>query len=545
MSAIIRTLFRRGSKTAGRAAAPTQPPATPQAASLLPAGSGAPIEIPPSDPLFAHCLSVNGAFETDDLSLPSEALATMRQNGIKVVLPLVTQGELIGVITLGPRLSDQDYSSEDLRLLSNLASQAAVSLRVAQLVRQQQSEAARRERMEQELRVAGIIQQTLLPREIPTLRGFELAAHWQPARAVGGDFYDFISLPGGRLAIIIGDVTDKGIPAALVMASTRSILRSTMERLQTPGDVLTRVNDVLWPDMPAKMFVTCLMVVLDPNTGHIRYANAGHNPGLQRTLTGVVELRARGMPLGLMPGMQYEEKEASLQLGDSLLLYSDGLTEAHNPAREMFGTPRLQQALAAHPGGPELIEHLRRTLFAFVGDGWEQEDDVTLVVLRHGSFGSSRSTQHTDRVRILAHFTLASEPGNERRAAEQVEQAIGDLNLSKARLERLKTAVAETTLNAMEHGNKFRAELPVDIRVMAIDAQLSVFVTDQGRAADIPEFTAPDIDAKLQGIQSPRGWGLFLIRNMVDEMHHTGDESQHTVQLVMNLEREPHGNRKI
>src|SRR5262249_18338670 len=124
-----------------------------------------------------------------------------------------------------------EYSSDDFRLLNNLAPQAAVALRVAQLAYQQQVEALRRERIEQELRFAGIIQQTLLPKEIPTFAGWGLSAYWQPARAVGGDFYDFIVLPDGRLMMTIGDVTDKGVPAALVMASTRSILRAAAERL--------------------------------------------------------------------------------------------------------------------------------------------------------------------------------------------------------------------------------------------------------------------------------------------------------------------------
>ena len=180
-------------------------------------------------------------------------------------MPLVSQGELIGVLNLGPRLSEQDYSSDDRKLLDNLAAQAAPALRVGQLVREQEAEAATRQRFEQELEVARLIQQNFLPKELPDLPGWQIAAYYRPAREVGGDFYDVIPLPDGRVGFVVGDVTDKGVPAALVMSATRSVLRASAQRLIEPGAVLERVNEHLCPDMPEKMFVTCLYGVLDPD----------------------------------------------------------------------------------------------------------------------------------------------------------------------------------------------------------------------------------------------------------------------------------------
>jgi serine phosphatase RsbU (regulator of sigma subunit) len=250
--------------------------------------------------------------------------------------------------------------------LSDLATQTAPAVRVAQLVRQQQQEAQERERIEQELRVARLIQQTLLPKAVPELGGWDVAALYRPAREVGGDFYDFLEFEDGRLGIVVGDVTDKGVPAALVMATTRTMLRAAAQRLVSPGEVLRRVNDVLHPDIPPNMFVTCLYAILDPQSGRLHYANAGHDlPYLRHKELpgGASELRATGMPLGLMPGMGYEEKEAELEAGDCVLFYSDGLVEAHDPRGEMFGF---------------LLEELAR----FVGDDWEQEDDITMVTLQ-------------------------------------------------------------------------------------------------------------------------------------------------------------------
>ena len=228
-----------------------------------------------------------------------------------------------------------------------------------------------------------LIQQMLLPEKIPEPPGWKIAAYYQPARAVGGDFYDFLHLPEGRLGLAVGDVADKGVPAALVMATTRSILRAASRQWASAGQVLAQANELLCPDMLPRMFVTCLYAVLDPATGRLQFANAGHDLPYRRTNGAVLELRATGMPLGLMPGMEYEEKEVILAPGDSVIFYSDGLVEAHNAKREMFGFPRLRTLLAdaTQNGSAGMIDFLLGQLQAHVGPDWEQEDDVTLVAL--------------------------------------------------------------------------------------------------------------------------------------------------------------------
>jgi serine phosphatase RsbU (regulator of sigma subunit) len=313
------------------------------------------------------------------LEFSSPALATLHAAGVVLVVPLISSGELIGLLNLGPRLSERGYSSEDRRLLSALAGYAAPAMRVGQLVRQQQAQARDAERIEQELKVAQLIQQQFLPKSVPDLPSWHVAAFYRPARTVGGDFYDFISLPDGRLMVVIGDVTDKGVPAALVMASTHALLRGAAPRLISPGQVLAHVNDLLCADIPAHMFVTCLALVLDPATGLLEFANAGHDVPYVRTSGGVAELRARGMPLGLMPGMAYEEKTFQLQPGDCALLHSDGLAEAHGPGREMFGFGRVAALVGRGVSGEALIDASLAELSAFTGPGHEQEDDITLV----------------------------------------------------------------------------------------------------------------------------------------------------------------------
>jgi serine phosphatase RsbU (regulator of sigma subunit)/predicted ester cyclase len=262
-------------------------------------------------------------------------------------------------------------------------SEGSGSAEVAQAHLEQ--EMRERERVEQDLRVARRIQQASLPKEVPKLEGWQIAPHYQPAREVGGDFYDFHLLPEGRVGLVVGDATGKGVSAALVMSTTCGMLRLAAQSHSSPGQMLQGVNEVLFPNIPSNMFVTCFYAILDPKSGHLLYANAGHDlPYLHRNGE-AEELRARGMPLGLMPKMSYEEKETTLHSGEAALLYSDGLVEAHDPEGEMFGFPRLRALIAEHGEERSLGDLLLEELYSFTGERWEQEDDITLLTLRRSA----------------------------------------------------------------------------------------------------------------------------------------------------------------
>jgi len=241
-----------------------------------------------------------------------------------------------------------------------------------------------RQSIAQELRVARSIQEASLPKEVPEPEGWVISPRYQPAREVGGDFYDFHLLTEGRLGLVVGDATGKGVPAALVMSTTCGMLQVTAQALDSssPGEVLAQVNETLLARIPQNMFVTCFYAILDPKRASLSYANAGHDlPYLHRNGE-AEELKARGMPLGLMPGMSYEEGEASLGDGGCVLFYSDGLVEAHDPQGKMFGFPRLRALVAERGEERSLGEVLLEELYSFVGEGWEQEDDITLLTLR-------------------------------------------------------------------------------------------------------------------------------------------------------------------
>jgi anti-sigma regulatory factor (Ser/Thr protein kinase) len=287
-------------------------------------------------------------------------------------------------------------------------------------------------------------------------------------------------------------------------------------------------------------------MVVEPATGHVTYANAGHNLPVVRTAGGVVELRATGMPLGLLPGREYEEKQATLGPGQTVLLYSDGVDEAHAPDGEMFGLPRVRALMASELKGSDLIDHLLESLHVFVGRDWDQEDDITLVALdRSGALGAAIAARAADTAgamprpsadRVLLRLTLPGADGNERIAMDRVAQAVAPLALEPARVERLKTAVSEAAMNAIEYGSGGDPDVPVEIEVAVAAGDLAVRITDRALSGPIHGTEEPDLEAKLAGTQKPRGWGLFLIRHMVDAMDVTTNGGGQTVTLTLHLE---------
>ena len=312
-------------------------------------------------------------------------------DGDKVISRISTRalhdrGEYFGLMPAGKELEVTSITIHRI-VGSRIAEEWSQGSGLAEMTQYQlEQERIERERVEQELRVARSIQQASLPKEVPKLEGWQISPFYQPAREVGGDFYDFLELKDGQLGLVVGDATGKGVPAALVMASARSMLRAVAQASESPGEVLGSINDPLVTDIPPNMFVTCFYAILDPKSGNLTYANAGHDlPYLHRRNAEAEELRARGMPLGLMPGMSYEEKEIVFEAGQAALFYSDGLVEAHDPKGEMFGFPRLRALVAEHTAEKSLGELLMEELYSFVGEGWEQEDDITLLTLRRSA----------------------------------------------------------------------------------------------------------------------------------------------------------------
>ncbi len=344
------------------------------------------LEIAPDDPLRRLLFQTRDVLEFGEVKQRSPGLEMLQVDGFRVAVPLVSQGEIVGLLALGEPRGRPYFSYNDRQLLGMIASRAAPALRIAQMVHLQEVKAQDRQRYEHELRVARFIQQMLLPKKMPDIPGWTISGHYQPAQAVGGDFFDFFYFDDRSLGIVIGDATGKGVPAALEMAAARSMMRAIAMQLVSPGEVLRKVNELMIPAAPNSMFVTCLYALLQPESGLIRFANAGHPLPAWLAEFGVRELWAAGMPLGLMPDMVYDEHEVTIAPGDSVVFYSDGLIEAHDRNQVMFGVPHLKQVLLEIDRNCNVIDHLLSEWRGFNGEEEEQEDDMTLITIQRSLF---------------------------------------------------------------------------------------------------------------------------------------------------------------
>jgi serine phosphatase RsbU (regulator of sigma subunit) len=300
-------------------------------------------------------------------------------------VPLQVKDTTIGVVYVDNRWHTGIFTPNELQLLTTIADQAAIAIENARLYQL----AVEKGRLERELQVARDVQTGLIPAELPQISGWEFAALWQPARVVGGDYYDVLALGerpdrSGSLALVIADVSDKGMPAALFMASARSTLRGCAAGSASPAACIRQTNRLLCADASGGMFVTLVYGQLDLDSGELIYVNAGHNPPwLCRTGGELLELTRTGVVLGVDEAEQYGQSSVTLQPGDLLLLYTDGVTEAVDERGEAFGEDRLRHVVLANCGAPaaEVLRCLEAALREFTG-AMPQHDDITVCLAK-------------------------------------------------------------------------------------------------------------------------------------------------------------------
>ncbi len=302
--------------------------------------------------------------------------------GLRSILcvPLTIRDKILGVVYVDNRLQVGIFTQPDLELLTSIASSAAIAIENARLYQV----AVEKGRMERELQVAREVQTSLLPRETPQVPGWEFAARWHPARQVAGDYYDFIPLDGGKLGMVIADVTDKGMPAALFMALTRSIIRASMSRASSPADGIAHANRLICADASGGMFVTLFYATLDPATGEFTYVNAGHNPPLLCRPDGqMTELTRTGMALGVFEDAPFEQRMVRLDPGDFILLYTDGVTEPVDADDVEFGVERLQRIVLDNCRAPagDVLAAVEQAVGDFTAAA-PRFDDTTMMIAK-------------------------------------------------------------------------------------------------------------------------------------------------------------------
>lgn len=340
-----------------------------------------------------------------------------QEPSLLLAFPLSVKGELLGVFLVeepepvlgeGPvdGNANRRLRAKRLEIITGITQQASLAIQNDRL----QHEMVERERLEREMQLARQIQQTFLPDRAPALRGWELQMRWRTAREVGGDFYDFFELPGERLGLVIADVADKGMPAALFMTVARTLLRATVQEIDSPAEVLRRVNDTLVQDTPEGMFVTLAYAMLHLRTGEVEIANAGHNPPLLLHFRScqVERILRSGMALGVEADTPFENRRLKLEHGDMLIMYTDGVTEAFSPEGEPYGEERLldtvmQTAVCAAGEAPvsllearEMLEAIDHSVSAFIGDA-ALSDDLTLLIIRRLPAASNPPRPKTSR----------------------------------------------------------------------------------------------------------------------------------------------------
>jgi phosphoserine phosphatase RsbU/P len=298
-----------------------------------------------------------------------------------LAVPISVPGRHLGLLAVADKESRDgrvlDFTATDARLLSLFANQAAGAIETARL----HKDAIEKERIERELELAAAIQRQILPRDLPNVPSLEIAARNRPTRQVGGDYFDFFPLSGGRLAFLVADVSGKGVPAALLVSTVHAAVHLQIDEARTVAELIGRIDRHLQKYAATRKFLTCFFGLFEPDTGTVRYVSAGHNPALLRRGSGDIEqIKATGVPMGMFPDASWREETVVMAPGDLLCVYSDGITEALDTADEEFGIERLSRLMTPQPPG-QICEEVFEAVSAFAGEA-PQYDDQTLLLLK-------------------------------------------------------------------------------------------------------------------------------------------------------------------
>jgi phosphoserine phosphatase RsbU/P len=401
----------------------------------------------------------------------------------------------------------------------NLLLRRQVRLRTAAL----KASLAAQEKIASELRIAREIQMSSIPREYPALPGWDIHGVLQPAREVGGDFYDCALLDERRLYVTLGDVSDKGVPAALFMAATKTRLGASVAAAGSPAAVLTRVNRDTVRNNDRCMFVTVWCGILDVGSGQITYANAGHNPPAVRRADGRVEFLdfASAPALGIDEDAAYREGTTTLEPGDVLVMYTDGVTEALDAREELFSEDRLQTELAASGlcDARDVAGRVLARVAAFAGDT-PQADDIALLVLRRGQAGLRLASQLSELPRLAAEVARLG------REHDLPAEVVSDLTL----------ALEEAVSNVIRHGYGERPDGPISVAFRATGESIVITVEDAAVGFDPLKHPEPDLTVPVEA-RPAGGMGVYLIKRLMDEVDYRVDDGRNVLTLTKRIRR--------
>ena len=384
-----------------------------------------------------------------------------------------------------------------------------------------------KERMESELKIASNIQMSMIPKVFPPFperHDIDMSASLLPAREVGGDLYDFF-IRDEKLFFCIGDVSGKGVPASLVMAVTRSLFRAVSSHGDSPGKIVTIMNNSMSEMNENNMFVTFFCGVLDLGSGLLRYCNAGHNPPVILTTTKDMLDVLPNLPLGIMPGMTFQEQERVMHYDDALFLYTDGLTEAENSSMELFGEKRMVSVLSTRRSAQGHLDAMEKTVTDFVGNA-PQSDDLTMLFIHYLKDSAQAGEER--------HLTLTNDIGQINKLAGFLESLAEVENIDPGAMTMVNLALEEAVTNVIMYAYPEGTEGFVDISAKVTGNVLEFKVTDSGKAFDPTKRPEVDISAEAQD-REIGGLGIHLVRNIMDTLRYERVNGNNILSMTKNI----------
>ncbi len=444
-------------------------------------------------------------------------------------LPLIGNADsLVGVIQVLNKKDRETFDEIDESLLAGLSDHITVALERGRLIEAY----IEKERLEEGLKLAHDIQMSMLPKTFPPFperRELDIFAAITPAKKVGGDFYDFFFLDEDRLCFAIGDVSGKGVPAALFMAVVKTLFKAIAGRVQNPSDILSTVNQEICRDNDSQMFTTLFCGILNTRTGEIKYSSGGHNPPYHLSRAGVQQVpKTGGRVLGLLEETSYGWGRLALGSGETIVLYTDGVTEAMDPAGQLFSERRVESILTQtkFASAREQIEHLTSQITLFAA-GAEQSDDITALAIRYLGPAGNKNEE--------LRFTLKNRLAEIARLGERLGEFAAVHQLAPSVLYDLNLALEEAVTNIISHGYSDHREHEILVRIRVESGEVIAEVKD-----DAPAFnplTAPDADVTAPlDERTAGGLGIHLMRKLMDEIEYQRLEDGNLLIMKKNIE---------
>lgn len=427
-----------------------------------------------------------------------------------------TTGEIVGVVQVLNKKGDQIFTDFDEEMLLALAGQAAVAITNAMY----HQEVLLKQKLERDLQIARTVQESFLPQELPNKAGYQFAAHYDSAQEVGGDFYDFISLSEDQLAILMGDVSGKGVPAALFMARLMSDFRFVSLSEDEPKDILAKVNDILVKRSRRGMFVTIIYIILDMLKGRITYSSAGHLPPLMVKVNGKTHrlVSESGVPLGIAEGQTFAQDSLPLEEGDVLLLYTDGLLEARNARKQEFGFNRIEKALKEHRGlsAGDIEKQLYLSVKDFVKDT-PQHDDLTYMVVKATASHKKEEGKASGKLRrgkrkgFSVSLSVPSDPRFLAVVRKNIDAVLDELPFTEKEKRKIVLATDEATSNVIKYSYVGDTTKRIDFEIGVEGGNLFIKIRDYGKTPDLSRIKPRDINDIRPG-----GLGTHFLREVMD-----------------------------